>query len=176
MKQIFVLICFLLSISTNSFCQTIMYDTSNEKFIEYNDDRDTIMATHFYRLFVEDNRFVLQKHHMVEYNYDPKYNTLDTLLMSFGSCWLQGNELMMKDSLNGYAMKAVFDNEDGLQFIQGLSFTLKRTFCRQFWNGRIIDSLLPKVGSDVMDLDGFRNQKEAKKMKTGCYESGYDLL
>lgn len=176
MKQIFVLICFLLSITANSFCQTIMYDTPNEKFVEYNDDRDTIMTTHFYRLYVEDNRFVLQKHHMVEYNYDPKYNTSDTLLMSFGSCWLQGNELMMKDSLNGYAMKAVFDNEDGLQFIQGLSFTLKKTFCRQFWNGRIIDNLLPKFDSDVMDLEHFRNQKKAKKMKTGCYESCYDKI
>ncbi len=176
MKQIFVLICFLLSITANSFCQTIMYDTPNEKIVEYNDDGDTIVATHFYRLFVEDNRFVLQRHLMVEYNYDPKYNTSDTLLMSFGSCWLQGNELMMRDSLNGYAMKAVLDNEGGLQFVQGLSFTREKTFLWQPWNGQEIDSHLPTIDSDVMDLEHFRNQKEAKRMKTGCYESGYDKI
>ena len=175
MKRI-LFMTWILSIMANAFCQTAVYDTPYENNVVYTDCNDTIMESHFYRLNVEDDGFVLESHLGVKYNYAAKYNRTDTLLVSFGRCWLHGDELIMKDSLNGYFMKAVFDNKGGLRFKQGLCFTLEKTFCQQPWNGIKVKSQLAKYDLSMIDFEQFRSQKVAKKLKMGCYGAGYDKI
>lgn len=174
MKRILLIICWMISISVKASCQTVVFDSPKEVYVVDSDGNDTITASRFYRLYAENDKFLLESHIGIEYNYAPKFNDTDTLLLSFGSWMSQGNEMIMKDSLNGYSMNAVRDNNCGLRFDRGLFCTLEKTFyLQEYWNDFKIENQLPD--KTLMNFEHSISPKEAIKLKTGCYESTFKI-
>jgi hypothetical protein len=162
-------------LTINVFCQVSAYDSPIEtpEFVIY-PEGDTFAVYHFYRLYVNEMNYALESHSTAKFSYNPNHNLTDVLLLSFGGCMMDGEELMMVDSLSGFRMKAAFDSTGNLHFTKGLAVTYGKSFSLSSdCDKQYTRFPVSKVESKWFDHASFRSQQNTKELKFGYYHSSF---
>lgn len=168
-----IIIALLTALSFCSYCQVAVYETPNELVGLEVTDGDSVTTHRLFRLSLDEDNFVLESVPGVVFSYDSRFNSTDTIVLSFGKYAKHENELQMVDNLNGFSMLAFYDAKGGLRFCQGLAVTIGKTFLLQSTNDiQEVKMALPKANAQPLDFDKYRNQDGAKPLKLGFYDSG----
>ena len=168
-----IIIALLTALSFCSYCQVAVYESPKEQMDLEISDCDSVTTHRLFRLSLDEDNYVLESVPGVVFSYESRFNSTDTIVLSFGKYVKQENELQMVDSLSAFSMLAVYDAEGSLQFRQGLAVTMGKTFFLQRTIGvHEVKSRFPKVIIHKLDYEKFRNQ-EMKPLKPGFYTSGF---
>lgn len=174
--SIFLLLFFAI---TNALGQTRIYHTSTEllKLETYDFDKDTIISNRYFRLYLDGEYYALECHHLVTINYDHRYDSHDSTFLSIGTYITQDNTIQMKDSLNGFSLMAVVDDENSISFRQGFGNVIDKTMVFYEETTQKIPGIInPIIYDHHLDLDLFRQNKDTKRLKFGYYESSFCKL
>lgn len=168
-----IIIALLTALSFCSYCQVAVYESPNELVGLEVFDGDSVTTHRLFRLSLDEDNYVLESVPGVVFSYESRFNSTDTIVLSFGKFAKRENELQMVDGQNGFSMLAVCDAKGGLQFRRGLAVTIGKTFSLQSTNGvQKVKMTFPQANAQPLDFDKYRNQDGAKPLKSGFYTSG----
>ena len=96
-----IIIALLTALSFCSYCQVAVYETPNELVGLEVTDGDSVTTRRLFRLSLDEDNYVLESVPGVVFSYESRFNSTDTIVLSFGKFAKRENELQMVDGQNG---------------------------------------------------------------------------